>query len=234
MTRSLILSILVCACGGEAPERPHAPAEDVCVAPEGLGSPQTIPDALDLIDALPAPVTVPCVIQALDRPLRVQATRGTISAQPAASVESPRIFVLSGHLTLSIVPDGRGRDLLEFGQSDGVGQSIKGELIMPVQTPVAAGKPYDHLRYNEQVTVCGLCHQDERLAPQVGHPNAYISRAFRPLPREVVDLETVRAEAEACDPRAEPERCAVLAAVFDHGEVEAAQFPDYYGTIVRP
>ena len=228
--------VWLAACGAEpsaSADPDELPMSAACEAP-GRGAPETISEALALLDALPSPVSVACVIESLDRPLRVVATRGTVSAQPAASEASPRIFVLSGHLTMSIVPDGRGREVLEFGESDGAGQSVKGELFMPVETPVAPGKPFDHLRYNEHVTVCGLCHRDERLHPAAHHPNAYISVAFRPLPRELVTLPHLRAEADACDPSTEAERCEILSAVFDHGEVEAASFPDTYDTIVRP
>ena len=233
----LVVALVFLAGCGEPADEPEPAGEvslDGCRAPDGLGSPQSIDEALTLLNALPSPVSVPCVIQSLDRPLGFRATRGTVSAQPALSEKSPRIFLLNDHLTLSIVPDGRGRELLEFGESDGNGNSLKGELNMPIATPVTADKPYDHLRYNEHVTVCGLCHRDEVVAPEAGHANAYLSRAFKPLPQEVVDVDDVRAEWEACDPEVEPDRCAMLGAIFDHGPVEERLFPENYGTIVRP
>ena len=202
-----------------------------CEAPPGLGSPQTIAEAVALMNALPPPITIPCVIQSLDRPLAITATTSNISAQPAAGEGSPRIFVFSGPLVLSIVPDGTGRDLLEFGEPRGELDSLKGELKMPVAQPIPAGKPFDHLRFNEQVTVCGFCHRDERLAIDQDHPDAFISRALRPVDDRDVALEDLRAVHAACDPTLEPERCAILSAVFDHGPVIEQAFAEELGTI---
>ena len=205
-----------------------------CEAPPGLGSPQTIAEALALLNALPPPITVPCVVQSLDRPLAITATTSTISAQPAVDAGSPRIFIFSGPLILSIVPGGTGRDLLEFGEPRGELESLKGELEMPALQPIPAGKPFDHLRYNEQLTVCGFCHRDERLAVDQDHPNALISRALRPVDDRLVDLDDLRAEHAACAPDLEPERCAILSAVFDHGPVVEERFAEELGTIFDP
>jgi len=210
-----------------------APVDDasLCVAPVGLGSPSTIDEVVQLLNALPEPVTVPCLVESLDRPLAINSTRGTVSAQPAESVHNPRIFIFTDGLTLSIVPAGRGRDLLELGQYDTPEESLKAELHMPVETPVTKNSLYGHLRYDENITLCGLCHREERLAPEVGHPNAYISSAFRPRESELVALEAVRAEHEGCDAAADPERCAIYSAIFDHGPVVHRDFADGLLTI---
>ncbi|MCA9656867.1 MAG: hypothetical protein KC486_00850 [Myxococcales bacterium] len=209
-----------------------------CVAPEGMGSPTTIAAALELLGALPEPVTVACVVESLDRPLAINATSSTFSAQPAAGGESPRIFIFvaDGALLLSVVPDGDGAPLLEFGQASGYaeGESLKGELHMPVALPIPADKPYAHLRYTEAVTSCGVCHRDERLAAEIDHPNAFVSRALRPDPMRDVPLAELELEWTLCDADATPERCAVLDAVFNHGPVEARDFPEDFATIFDP
>ncbi len=232
--RHVVLLVAAFGCAGEPDGGGAAPPvmdSDRCVAPAGLGSPQTIEAALDLMNTLPGPVTVSCLVEALDRPLKVYATSGTLSAQPAAGVRSPRIFILSGGLTLSIVPDGRGREVLEFGENRDDARSIKGELHMPVALPISDHEPYEHLRYNEHVTVCGFCHLDEHLVPEVGLPNAYISARFRPAVADYVSLDSVRAEHERCDAGVEPERCAILEAIFGGGPVVQESFPADLTTI---
>jgi hypothetical protein len=203
-----------------------------------MGSPTTIAAVLDLLNALPEPVTVACVVESLDRPLAINATSSTFSAQPAAGGESPRIFIFvaDGALLLSIVPDGDGAPLLEFGQASGYadGESLKGELHMPVALPIPADKPYDHLRYTETVTSCGVCHRDERLAAEIDHPNAFVSRALRPDPLRDVPLADLELEWTLCDAAATPARCEVLDAVFNHGPVEARDFPEDFATIFDP
>ena len=129
------------ACGAELepPGAGEGLAEgeaNLCVAPPGMGSPSTIDEVVQLLDVLPEPVSVPCLVQALDRPLAINSTSGIVSAQPAESVHNPRIFIFTDGLALSIVPAGRGRDLLELGQYDTPEESLKGELHMPVDTPV--------------------------------------------------------------------------------------------------
>jgi len=205
-----------------------------CEAPPGLGSPQTIAEALALMNALPPPITVACVIQSLDRPLAITATSSTLSAQPAAGAESPRIFAFSGPLVLSIVPDGAGRDFLEFGEGRGEIDSLKGEIKMPAEQPISADSPFEHLRFNEQITICGFCHRNERPAIDQEHPNAFISSILRPVEDRDVALEDLRAEHAACDPALTPERCEILSAVFDHGPVLEQRFPEELGTIFDP
>lgn len=205
-----------------------------CKAPEGMGKPATIAETLALINALPEPITVACVVQSLDRPLAINVTTSNFSAQPAVDEHSPRIFIFSGNLVLSVVPDGTGQNLLEFGQPMGNGESLKGELEMPVMQPVFSNKPFDHLRYNDKITVCGFCHRDEYLAPNGGHENAYISRSLRPVDSYAVSVDDLRTEHLDCDPNAEPERCAILSSIFSHGSVVHQDFPAELGTIFDP
>jgi hypothetical protein len=206
-------------------------ASGACVAPDGTGSPETIEEVVDLVNLLPCPVTVECLVQALDRPLAVNSTMGTLSAQPAVDEQNPRIFLFFEGLVLSIVPAGRGRDLLELRQYFESDISLKGELRMPLETPISDSEPYGHLRYSDQITACGLCHLGEQLVPEIGHPNAYASVAYRPVDDELVPLDAVRAEHEACDPDLEPDRCALFSALFDHGEVVHEDFPSDLPTI---
>jgi hypothetical protein len=227
-------SLLACGAELESPVAGEPEAVDdavLCVAPSGMGSPSTIDEMVQLLNALPGPVTVPCLVESLDRPLAINSTTGVVSAQPAEGVHNPRIFIFTDGLALSIVPAGRGRDLLEIGEYETPLESLKGEFRMPIQTPVTKDALYGHLRYDDNITLCGLCHRDERLAPEAGHPNAYISRAFRPQASELVPLAAVRLEHEGCDAEADPERCAIYSALFDHGDVVHRDFATELSTI---
>lgn len=235
--RMLIVCALFAGCDAEpmgaiGPIDMGAPdaAASACVAPANTGSPQTIQAAVDLLNALPE-ASVPCLLAALDRPLAVHATSGLISAQPADSAQSPRIFLFTESLTLSIVPAGPGRDLLEFGEQRADMQSLKGELRMPAEQPVGPEMPYAHLRYNAELTACGVCHRDESPEGGAAHPDAYVSRQLRSLERERVGLDALRAEHESCDVAVDPARCAIYSAIFDHGPVIWRDFPADMDTI---
>lgn len=229
-------------CGGETadlrdtgatPDAALAP-EGLCDTPPGLGTPNTAAEVIALMNALPDPVTVPCFVQALDRPLHIVATKGRLSAQPAIDAQNPRIFIFSGNLILSVVPAGFGRDLLELAEYYSATESLKGEVRTPAAHPIDLESMYGHLRYSSAVTVCGFCHRNERLATDVGHPNAMISEAFRPRFEELIPLDDLRAEHAACDPDEAPERCAIFSAVFDHGPVKHRDFDADLATFLKP
>lgn len=237
--RRILSIVLLLAAGCDAESIDPPPPIDLgmpdamppaCIAPANTGSPATIQDAVDLLNALPE-ASVPCLIAALDRPLAVHATSGLISAQPAADVRNPRIFVFTDTLTLSIVPAGAGRDLLEFGEQRPDLMSLKGELFMPAEQPVGPEKPYDHVRYNADLTACGICHREEHPVVDGAHPDAYVSRQLRSLERERVGLDALRAEHANCDASADAARCAIYSAIFDHGPVIWRDFPDAMDTI---
>lgn len=216
------------SCGPfTAPEDDPVPAPPprACATPAGVsGSPQTIGEAVDLINALPKPTSLACYLESLDRPLRLYATRGTVSAQPAVGERSPRIFMFTGPLIGSVVPDGVGSELLEFGQLVGL-HSIKGELHFPVETPLPPEAPYQRVMFDEAVTSCAFCHRAEAPGMRVGTSTAFSSRALRPVPYERVLLSAVQQEAETCDHTVEPLRCDLLEALFGHGQIVFQEFP---------
>src|SRR5688572_16123159 len=96
---------------GDAPsqtgrERVHAPG---CRAPEGVsGSPRSVDQTVELVNALPKPLSLACFVEALGRPLQLHATRSEISAQPAVGLRSPRIFLYFEPLIMTVVPAGAG------------------------------------------------------------------------------------------------------------------------------
>lgn len=224
MLRLLPALFLVVACG---------PPPDRCLPADGEPrDPQTIAEVVDLMNDLPQPVTPACLVESLERPLRVEATDSFLSAQPAAGARSPRLFLTTGDVVLSVVPDGDGAELLEFGEKTTHGRSIKGELDMPAWGPIPQSAPFDKVAAEDGGTACALCHGEE--ATWDATLGAHDSVAVRPTDDSLVDLAILRDLAEVCDPLSEPERCAMLSALFDHGEVVHAPFPADYPTLYGP
>jgi len=184
-----------------------------------------------LVNALPKPTSVACFVESLDRPLGAYATSSMFSLQPAVSKASPRLFFKVGRLWLSIVIDGDGKDLLEFGEllDDGL-RSLKAELQFPTTDQVPPGLPFDRVLYTTGGTVCGVCHREEALDHLEGTSQIFSSLAFRPQPATRVSLDYLRDQARSCDWQAEPQRCDLLSAVFGGGDVVDAEFPKSMST----
>jgi hypothetical protein len=228
------------ACG--APSDGAAAADDADPAnePETSGGPCTLPDqasprtvleVVDRVNALPRPVTLPCFIESLARPLEVNATESILSAQPAVGERSPRAFIFADPLIMSIAFDGEGSSLLELGEvRSGGTRSLKAEIEFPVTAELSREAPFERVLFLETITSCGACHDDEEPAPDVTFTLAFDSRALRPVPEERVSLDFLMQERESCDSAREPARCALLDAVFGAGTVVDREFAATMGT----
>jgi hypothetical protein len=73
-------------------------------------------------------------------------------------------------------------------------------------------------------TTCSACHGAERFEARVGDVSTYSSYALAPERERVVPVGLVEQRALDCDPTQDAERCALLTAIFGHGDVEAASF----------
>ena len=243
------LGLVLGACGsnpsvdnGVTPVQDASPpAEDApppatpCRPPVGVsGSPGDVAALVAFVNALGAersfPLEITCVVEALDRPLAILASRSPFSLQPAFNVQNPRFFLWSGPLVMTVVPVGDGRKLLELGQQVSETRSIKAEITFPLASPLSAEQPFDHLLH-EGLTSCASCHGGEMPAAQVGSTTAFVSDVFRPLKAQEVDLEFLRGQFATCDPRQEPDRCAMFSAIFAHGELTPRAFSDMAKTI---
>lgn len=185
------------------------------------GAPRTISEAIILINTLPRPTTLACFLQALDRPLSLYMTSSTSSLQPAiGGARSPRTFVLRDNFEMSIVFEGIANNTLEFGFRPEQSRSIKAEVAFPVTKDVSETSLFDRVQVTPRTTQCGRCHVGEAHEDYPGFPlGVFISDAIGPLAFEEVSLDSMRAENDSCDPAAEPYRCELLSALFDHGEV---------------
>lgn len=215
-----VLALVLAGCAGPASSLPSE-------CEPGGAVPATIAEVMERIDALPAPTTLPCIVASLPRPLALEATSDVFSAQPAVGERSPRMFVQYPGLTLTIAPEGPGAAVLEFGEAAADGLTIKAEIALPLDGPVEPMAPYDRVAEVDGTgTTCGVCHSGEVEV----EPGVFASIPFRPHPELLVPVSRVRAEAEACG-EATDDRCALLRAVFEHGEVFHAPFPDDLPTI---
>lgn len=194
--------------------------------------PDSIDDALETIGQLPSPVELNCFLESLARPIGLELTSDVFSAQPAEGIRSPRIFVRSEHLTMSVVPVGEASRLLEFGEHHEGGLTIKAELEFPVTLPLDPDAAFDRVLSapGASSTGCAVCHFDEVDAGG----GRYASTPLRPPDEMVVPLEVLQAERDVCDPALDPGRCEMLGALLDHGEVVHAPFPDEYPTLYGP
>jgi hypothetical protein len=218
-----------------APARDARVAPRRCAPPRGVsGAPDSIAEAVALINALPQPVTIPCFLESLDRPLHLQAAHSIFSAQPARGIRSPRFLIYpggpAGKLVATVAPEGDGRALLEFGEFVDATRTLKGELKFPIEAAVDPAAPYEQIRSGEGTT-CRGCHRAEERHAAVGFAQAYVSAALRPEPRAHVDLDGLQRERASCDAQKEPERCAFLEALFGQGEVRLRELPSSLPTI---
>src|SRR5438105_806995 len=143
----LALAVALPACAvSPPPSLPDAAPPSACRPTGGAsGSPRTIVEVVALANALPHPLPLTCFLESLDRPLELHAALSTISLQPAPSPRSPRIFLFTGDVIMSVVPDGLGQSQLEMGQLVTADRSVKAELRFPITEPLAPDYPFAHV-----------------------------------------------------------------------------------------
>ncbi len=219
----MIALLLLAACSPEPAGASHPCAVNEPVEPADL-------DALIAhIDALPRPIDATCLIHSLGRPLRVTASTSGLSAQPSSGAHNPRIFFFVGEVTMSLVPEGIGSEVVEFGvpvDRDGTDRhTLKGELALPIEGALDAFAPHDKIAAEDGGTVCATCHVEEQ-AEDLG----FSSVAIRTEPDEVMTLSELEALSEECTLALDAERCGMLDAIFA-GEVVEQPFPDHWPTI---
>lgn len=222
-------ALMMASCGADRPGPDGMPSPPRCLPPAGIsGAPTSIAEAVTLVNSLPRPVTMGCFLESLDRPLAANATVSFFSLQPSTGRRSPRIFLFFDPLVMSIVPEGRGTHAVEFGQMVSDTSSVKGELGFPIADEVTPAAPFDRVRDvtgDAPITICRGCHADESRYDGIDYAEAFSSVAFRPLPRNQVTVQALLSERRSCDSAVEPERCAFLGSLFDHGDVVAREFP---------
>jgi hypothetical protein len=223
----VLSGLLLVRSAGCAPEDEAEPDPLAACAEVGGGAPESVEAVVERVNALPQPHDLGCFLASLPRPLHLVATSSPFSLQPANGESSPRIFIVGKRMIMSVVPSGPGAAYLELGERVDDERSIKGELVFPPAGLVAPDDPYT--RIVEEERHCDFCHTDE--TPHPTRPHAFVSVAFRPNDETLVPLATLREVRATCDtPEGDGEHCALLRALFDHGEVWAGAFPASMGT----
>lgn len=191
----------------------------------------SIDAVVDTLDRLPHPVSLPCFVTALARPLGVVLTSDVFSTQPAQGARSPRILIRNPTLALTVVPVGEARELLELGEAHPEsGFTVKAELAFPIgEGPV---DPYVRtLAYpGASESGCHVCHFSELALGDGRFANA----PLRPPDNLVVPLEVLVDENAVCDPAEDADRCEMLSALLDHGDVVERPFADTVATQFGP
>ncbi len=188
-----------------------------------LRTPKTINEVTDLINALPKPLSLPCFIDSLARPLKINLTLSKLSAQPAVGNDSPRVFLFIDDLVLSVVPEGKGAYLLELSQFYTDSNSLKAELEFPIRENITYQTGYDRINVNG-MTTCRACHNNEQLDTSVTESNAYTSVALKP--EASMNLANFESEVYKCDLQAELNyRCQMIYSIFKHGQLFEESFP---------
>lgn len=194
--------------------------------------PQNISELLTMIDKLPKPLELECVLRSLKRPFAVYATASKMSVQPALSRKDPRIFIFKGNLVLSFATAGEGSLTLEFSEFKNDVRSIKGELKIPV---VSNFKPADAFSQiiNATQTSCSACHTSEQAEYLVGGVQVYSSRPLKPTASFKVTLAELEAENYLCQAKQDrSRRCAIYSALLSKGQVTDREFPEDTPTLL--
>lgn len=213
------------ASAPEPPPAPHPTSDALRACATKSGDVRTIAEAITRFNALVPTTDAACFLATLPRPLSVVATTGLTSAQPAGGKDSPRMFFLSPTLVISAVPDGAGSKAVEFGEWVTPTRTIKGEIALPVQTPLAPGAAFERILFGKDAdrTACATCHRYEERSPTV--PGAFVSAAYKPEPGTFVTVAELRRFHDACIASSDTSpRCEMFHAVFDFGEVRQGAF----------
>jgi hypothetical protein len=174
------------------------------------------------MNSLPRPTSLACFLQALDRPLTLYMTSSSLSLQPAPGARSPRTFIVNEPLVMSVVFDGPARIALELGYRTAPTRSIKTEILFPIERDVTYGNFFEEV-LEGSATRCSACHTGEVQTVSPAFPvDVFESEVIPPYTMFEVGLDALRTERQSCNPAIEPERCAMLSAIFDFGEVVPA------------
>jgi len=189
--------------------------------------------AIALMNALPRPTSLECFVESLDRPLSLYLTKSKLSLQPSGGERSPRTFIIKGPLAMSIVPDGDASStVLELGWRTSTARSMRTELLFPLTADVTTAGLFDRVQEGDR-TKCGQCHNAETYVTREGFPEgAFESDVLQPYDTLEVSVDLQLAETAACDPAVEPRRCALLDAIYTHGDV--VQSPLWPLSLMQP
>lgn len=235
--RSIISAVLAAAaalqgCGGSQP--PGDSPGVLCVPPAGAVI-TDVQSVVDWLNAMPKPVTLPCFIESLPRPLKIQSALSEFSAQPSLGQRSPRIFFFFDRLILTVVVDQKFAEypypLLEMSYMVDERELIttKAELKFPITNTLAPAAPYTGLSFNDRISQCSFCHPKESILDYLDDVPIYQSSILKPT--TPMAISQLYVESDHCIVEEEPHRCAMLSSIVDHGALQPYSFPARAPTI---
>lgn len=185
-------------------------------------TPKTIDEMTDLINALPKPLSIPCLVESLNRPLKVSLTLSKLSAQPAVGTDTPRIFIFIDNLIISVAPAGKGAKLLELSELYSDDNSLKAELEFPLHENISRTAGFDRIDIGGRSS-CNGCHNDESQDTSITGTNAYTSVAIKP--ETFMSLSDFRSENYKCElAKTLTYRCQMIMSIFKLDNVETEEF----------
>lgn len=182
----------------------------------------SIAEVIDLINLLPKPVSIPCFLAALPRTYTLTAAESQASAQPA-SRDQPRFFLALGALFVTVTGDGTGKDHVELSEFDGRRQSIKGDLLFPIEGDLEATAPFA-FKTEGQESSCAACHGGEKGGPKDTR-DATLSDALRPAPDALLSADELNGIKAACETGVDA-HCQLVRAIFFDSAPETFLFPE--------
>lgn len=198
-----------------------------------LGSPESILDVVDLINALPKPLSIPCFVSALNRPLKVNLTSSALSAQPARGRDNPRIFIMNYPLVISLATKDAGSYKMELSEFTEVTKSFKGELNFPIIGNIDISNVFNSVDGGSQSN-CVNCHLQEISNDVFFGTRAYNSFALKPTPVTKIDVIDFQQEYLNCNfLNDQSYRCHMIYSIFDHGSVVHQDFPGGTPTFIE-
>ena len=188
-----------------------------------------------LITARNSPVTLPCLLAALPRPLKLSVVNSTVSAQPSDGPSNPRVFIKYGTLYLSVTSEGVGANLLEFSEFIAAPDSVKGELKFPIDKAIDGSLPFSRLAVDlgggRIASSCSNCHANERPVDGAAFPassfppSALMSRALKPRSSQILPLSALSRLNSECYVGG-AFRCGLIRSLFIGEDPSAFDFPE--------
>jgi cytochrome c553 len=231
---SIVLVLIVgCEQNFREPDGGHLidPALLECAA-QADGGVSSVAGVIARVNAMPHPLSGPCFVATLPRPLAVVGTTGITSAQPAGGPHDPRVFLMAPGVVIAVVTAGEGAKFIELGEWVGANTTLKAEIALPVTQAIPADEPFTRLERGPGLTACGLCHHNEEPHATIAHGR--VSAAYRPEAETERSLADLAAEHQACISHGEvSQRCDMFHAIFDFGPLEQGAFAAEVKTFVE-
>ncbi len=198
-----------------------------------LGDLASIQDTLELINALPKPLEIPCFLSAINRPLKVYLSSSALSAQPARGRDNPRMFIMNYPLVISVAITGAGSYKLELSEFTEVTKSFKGEINFPLEGNITIANIFESVN-GGATSNCVNCHLNESSDDVTFGTRAYNSFALKPTPVTKIEVIDFQQEAFNCDMANEQSyRCHIIYSIFNHGAVVHQDFPGGTPTFIE-